>query len=163
MSAELVRGAVADTFRPGGTTNENCIPLLGGWVFEKTWAQPMPVVAWDAMHQLVRFAIVINLKSYELTELCIRWRALGVLLVYLGRLKKLYRFDDLHLSEGVTKMRYVWACQFLPTFLTEQFPGSHAGRTSAPLLKSRCVYSMCGLWPIIARQSDPSSKSSPPR
>lgn len=56
MSAELIRGAVADTFRTGDTTTENCIPLLGGWVFEKTCAQPMPVVAWDALHQLVACA-----------------------------------------------------------------------------------------------------------
>jgi hypothetical protein len=56
MSAELIRGAVADTFRPISLSiapAENCISLLGGWVFEKTWAQAMPLVAWDALHQLV--------------------------------------------------------------------------------------------------------------
>ncbi|KAG8732484.1 hypothetical protein FRC11_013310 [Ceratobasidium sp. 423] len=59
MSAELIRSAVADTFRPDNTDHtfsENCIPLLGGWVFEKTWSLPMPLIAWDTLHQLVACA-----------------------------------------------------------------------------------------------------------
>ncbi|KAB5593167.1 hypothetical protein CTheo_3397 [Ceratobasidium theobromae] len=56
MSAELIRGAVADTFRSadlGAERTENCISLLGGWVFEKTWTKSMPLIAWDALHQMV--------------------------------------------------------------------------------------------------------------
>ncbi|CAE6430446.1 unnamed protein product [Rhizoctonia solani] len=58
MSAELIRGAVADTFRSDHAdhTSGNCIPLLGGWVYEKAWSLPMPPVAWDALHQLVACA-----------------------------------------------------------------------------------------------------------
>ncbi|ELU38916.1 PAC2 domain-containing protein [Rhizoctonia solani AG-1 IA] len=59
MPAELIRGAVADTFRPrdsGNISHDNCIPLLGGWVYEKAWSLSMPPVAWDALHQLVACA-----------------------------------------------------------------------------------------------------------
>ncbi|KAH7332649.1 hypothetical protein B0J17DRAFT_722173 [Rhizoctonia solani] len=58
MSAELIRGAVADTFRTDNAdhTSGNCIPLLGGWVYEKAWPLPMPPIAWDALHQLVACA-----------------------------------------------------------------------------------------------------------
>ncbi|CEL61165.1 hypothetical protein RSOLAG1IB_09807 [Rhizoctonia solani AG-1 IB] len=59
MSAEFIRGAVADTFRPrnsGDKSYDNCIPLLGGWVYEKVWSLPMSPVAWDTLHQLVACA-----------------------------------------------------------------------------------------------------------
>ncbi|KAG9124641.1 hypothetical protein FRC07_010808 [Ceratobasidium sp. 392] len=61
ISAELIRSAIADVFRPrelrGETnyteTSEKCIPLLGGWVYEKPWSGSVPLDAWDMMHQLV--------------------------------------------------------------------------------------------------------------
>ncbi|KAJ1300264.1 hypothetical protein OPQ81_005091 [Rhizoctonia solani] len=58
MSAELIRGAVADTFRFDNHdhTSGSCIPLLGGWVYEKPWSLPMSPMAWDTLHQLVACA-----------------------------------------------------------------------------------------------------------
>ncbi|CUA76220.1 Valine--tRNA ligase [Rhizoctonia solani] len=59
MSAELIRGAIADTFRPPNahhTLSGNSIPLLGGWVYEKPWSLPMSLQAWDALHELVACA-----------------------------------------------------------------------------------------------------------
>lgn len=62
VSAELIRGAVADVFRPSwtnadGTAPGNCIPLLGGWVYEQPWSDAMPLPAWDVMHEMVRRCI----------------------------------------------------------------------------------------------------------
>ncbi|CAE7157283.1 unnamed protein product [Rhizoctonia solani] len=59
MSAEFIRGAIADTFRPDvvdHSSSGNCIPLLGGWVFENPWALPMSLEAWDTLHELVACA-----------------------------------------------------------------------------------------------------------
>ncbi|KAF8598693.1 hypothetical protein BDV93DRAFT_609706 [Ceratobasidium sp. AG-I] len=58
VSAQLIRGAVADVFRPvrtnvDGTASGNCIPLLGGWVYERPWADAMPLPAWDVMHEMI--------------------------------------------------------------------------------------------------------------
>ncbi|KAG8719162.1 hypothetical protein FRC08_003514 [Ceratobasidium sp. 394] len=64
ISAELIRGAIADVFRGResqvGVSNteagQNRIPLLGGWIYEKPWSGPMHLDAWDMMHQLIACA-----------------------------------------------------------------------------------------------------------
>ncbi|KAG8726716.1 hypothetical protein FRC12_023145, partial [Ceratobasidium sp. 428] len=61
ISAELIRGAIADVFRPAcalqdeassAATGQGCIPLLGGWVYERPWSDSLPLDAWDMMYQL---------------------------------------------------------------------------------------------------------------